>query len=320
MEKRRRMLVLGTAVAVVVIAVVVVAAVMGARRGAAAQPPVVEAPPLVPLADFRRPPEAQIVPTALTGRRGRRLKNYNLGTESTEDSKTLLKDLLALVEQGDEDSVGKALRECGRLETPELLAFARQSLGRISNAEFRQDLVRELGGLATKQVLPLFQQASKDASHEVRIEVLDALVYFDARRQSEMEQPEKLSAEEMQGFAKLVGDAMSDPNEEVRKRALENLREFPAEVQLTGLQAAMKSSDKSTRAEALDLIALDSNKDTALLAMAALKDSDGDIVERAQELLEKMTDQKFATYDAAVTWWNANSRRFDYDMQEKPEE
>ena len=39
-----------------------------------------------------------------------------------------------------------------------------------------------------------------------------------------------------------------------------------------------------------------------------------------QELLEKMTDQKFATYDAAVTWWNANSRRFDYDMQEKPEE
>ena len=113
---------------------------------------------------------------------------------------------------------------------------------------------------------------------------------------------------------------MADQNEEVRKRAMENLREFPAEVQLAGLQAAMKSTDKAVRSEALDLIALDSNKDTALLAMGALKDSDGEIVERAQELLEKMTDQKFTSYDAAVTWWNANSRRFDYDMQEKSEE
>ncbi len=320
MEKKHRMLVTGGAV-VAVIAVVVMAAIMGARRGALPPSPDPDVQsPLVPQADFQRPSGAQIVPTTMAGRRGRRLKTYDQGSKSTVDSKALLKELLAQLGQGDEDSVRKALVECGKLETPELLVFAKQALWSVTNAEFRQDVVRELRGLSTKQVLPLFQQASKDTSPEVRIEVLDSLIFFDARRQEAVENSEKLSAEEMRGFAKMVGDAMADSNAEVRKRALENLREFPAEVQLTGLQAAMKSSDKAIRAEALDLIALDSNKDTALLAMAALKDSDGEIVERAQELLEKMTDQKFATYDAAVTWWNANSRRFDYDMQEKPEE
>ncbi len=69
---------------------------------------------------------------------------------------------------------------------------------------------------------------------------------------------------------------------------------------------------------ALRQMSAEYNKDTLLLTLEALNNPSEKVWETAQDHLERMLSQTFQTREEAISWWNKNADKYDYDLSEIP--
>lgn len=249
---------------------------------------------------------------------------------STEETKKIKNELADAFLSGDEDRISEAILNMNELGTEDILELARIAKN-IKNSGFRIDVLSNIETIPHRGVASILAEAVSDRDPTVRQMAINALAVNENIIIEEKEKAEKgesdydnsvltLEKQDYEQMAKAITTAINDSDEEVRSEAMSVLKRFSADLQCSGLSAAMTSKDDETRRDAYLLISSSFNKDTIVIAMKALEDQNEDIREDITHLINHLLGQEFTSVKEAEAWWEQNAHKYDYDLVEQQDD
>ena len=155
----------------------------------------------------------------------------------------------------------------------------------------------------TTEIIPVISQALESRDEQIRIGALASL--------ANVNDPQVID---------LLVEALNDTSEDVRSAALEVAQEQVDDIQLNVLEEGIASSYEDVKSEALSLLQDRSDHASVEIIIAGLLDEDSKFREKVNLALYLFVDQKFETYETALTWWDQNKHKYDENLFEIEED
>jgi HEAT repeat protein len=200
-----------------------------------------------------------------------------------------------------EDASSKEKSRTIAEETPKVLDPAESVIRTDLSEEERRAAVKALANMDHATILEVVMKALDSPSPDVRKAVLEALAEVD---------------DEAVNVPLLK--AMEDENVEVREEAMQVMDELESPNILPSLELALFDSDEDIREEALSILEdIPNHGAVDILIEKGLQHEDESIREDTLDSLDYLTDQRFASYEEAHEWWEANRDEFVFEEPTK---
>ena len=263
---------------------------------------------------------------------------------ANRDDDVQLDELLAEIATEDEQQLIHAMLNANRLETQDQLKFAAEALKTVKDPDFRLDALGLVERLSNKGVIPILELAAQDSDPNVRKNAISALLNFDYSRDEELQEQIEASEEELDGIvadndeqkdealqelydqiltvedtnrlAEILLGALNDTDADVRDEAMSIIEAMGADIQYVALEAALNSQYEENKLEALRLLSTCYNKDNFELILQAVNSPEEGVSDRAFGMVEHILGQSFNSGAEAQQWWQQNSHKFGYEMDE----
>ena len=245
---------------------------------------------------------------------------------SSEESKQAMQGIAKAFLSGSDEEIADAILELEGLATEDVLALFDTAM-RIKNPEYRRDIVTRVQAMPHRGAVAALAKAMNDNDPSVRQLAIGALamtegILNDKAEKADQESKDRLTLEEEDKLQvkAAIKQAIFDSDEEVRQEALEALPLFSADFQSYGINTAIGADDKEVRDNALFLAQGSFNKETISAIITAIGDKDPKIREQATDFMQHMFNKEFTSTKEAREWWERNSYKYDYDLVEQQED